>query len=51
MTNEIIMNKPTPIQKRVGPKLNIKHGCIDLSHGSGGRATAQLIEQLFFCSL
>ena len=50
MTNEIIMNKPTPIQKRVGPKLNIKHGCIDLSHGSGGRATAQLIEQLFFAA-
>lgn len=33
-----------------GPKLNIKHGCIDLSHGSGGRATAQLIDQLFFAA-
>ena len=31
-----------------GPKLNIKNGCIDLTHGSGGRASAQLIEQLFF---
>ncbi|RMX15129.1 hydrogenase expression/formation protein HypE [Legionella jordanis] len=30
-----------------GPKLNIKHGFIDLSHGSGGRAMAQLIEQIF----
>ena len=36
------------VKKLVGPKLNIKQGCIDLSHGSGGRATAQLIEQLFF---
>lgn len=35
------------IKKMVGPKLNFKHGCIDLSHGSGGRASAQLIEQLF----
>ena len=33
-----------------GPKLNIKTGCIDLSHGSGGRATARLIEQLFFAA-
>ena len=36
--------------KPSGPKLNIKRGCIDLSHGSGGRATAQLIEQLFFAA-
>lgn len=35
------------VKKLTGPKLNIKHGCIDLSHGSGGRATAQLINQLF----
>ncbi len=35
------------IKKSSGPKLNIKSGCIELSHGSGGRATAQLIEQLF----
>jgi hydrogenase expression/formation protein HypE len=27
--------------------LDIKHGRVDLSHGSGGRAMAQLIEQLF----
>ncbi|MCX7117346.1 MAG: hydrogenase expression/formation protein HypE [Legionellales bacterium] len=39
--------EPNSTKKSVGPKLNIKHGCIDLSHGSGGRATAQLIEQLF----
>lgn len=28
-------------------KLDIKHGCVDLSHGSGGRAMAQLISGLF----
>jgi hydrogenase expression/formation protein HypE len=27
--------------------LDLKHGRVDLSHGSGGRAMAQLIEQLF----
>jgi len=27
--------------------LDIKHGRVDLSHGAGGRAMAQLIEQLF----
>jgi hydrogenase expression/formation protein HypE len=27
--------------------LDVKHGHVDLSHGSGGRAMAQLIEQLF----
>ena len=30
-----------------GPKLNFKSGYIDLSQGSGGRAMAQLIDQLF----
>lgn len=34
-------------KKLTGPKLNIKNGHIDLSHGSGGRAMAQLIDQLF----
>ncbi len=29
------------------PKLDIKHGHINLSHGSGGRAMQDLIEQLF----
>jgi len=28
-------------------KLDLKHGRIDMSHGSGGRAMAQLVEQLF----
>lgn len=33
--------------KKIGPKLNFKTGTIDLTHGSGGRAMAQLIDQLF----
>ncbi|MGY3424524.1 hypothetical protein ACVWZW_004999 [Bradyrhizobium sp. F1.13.4] len=28
-------------------KLDIRNGCVDLSHGSGGRAMAQLISGLF----
>lgn len=27
--------------------IDVKHGIIDLTHGAGGRATAQLIEQVF----
>ena len=27
--------------------LDIKHGHVDMAHGSGGRAMAQLIEELF----
>ena len=45
-----IISEPNPTKEPVGPKLNIKNGCIDLSHGSGGRASAQLIEQLFACA-
>ena len=46
----IVIDEPNRIKKCSGPKLNIKTGCIDLSHGSGGRATARLIEQLFFAA-
>ncbi len=28
-------------------RLNIRDGVVDMTHGSGGRAMAQLIEQLF----
>lgn len=42
-----MMTEKTLIKKFSGPKLNIKQGKIDLTHGSGGRAMAQLIEQLF----
>lgn len=31
----------------LGRALDLKHGRIDLAHGSGGRAMAQLIEELF----
>jgi len=31
--------------------LDLKHGCVDLSHGSGGRAMAQLIAELFAAHL
>ena len=27
--------------------VDFKHGCVDLTHGGGGRAMAQLIEELF----
>ena len=30
--------------------LDIKHGCIDMGHGAGGRAAAQLIEELFLAA-
>ena len=47
---DIVISTPHTIKKSTGPKLNVKTGCIDLSHGSGGRAMAQLIEQLFFAA-
>lgn len=40
-------NVTLKINKYHGPRLDIKHGRIDLTHGSGGRAMAQLIDQLF----
>ena len=30
--------------------VDFKHGCVDLSHGSGGRAMAQLIDELFLAA-
>lgn len=44
---ELLQEKPAII-KSAGPKLNFKQGRVELSHGSGGRAMAQLIDQLFF---
>src|SRR3990167_11212017 len=41
------MTEAVAIKKLSGPKLNFKNGTIDLTHGSGGRAMAQLIDQLF----
>ena len=37
----------TEVKRGYVRPLDIKHGRIDLSHGSGGRAMAQLIEELF----
>ncbi len=39
------MNKP--VKSGYVRPLDLKHGRVDLTHGSGGRAMAQLIEQLF----
>lgn len=35
------------MEKRFPTRLNIRRGNIDMTHGSGGRAMAQLIEELF----
>ncbi len=35
-------------QKRFPVGLRIRNGVVDMTHGSGGRAMAQLIEELFF---
>ncbi len=32
-------------------KLDVKNGCVDLSHGAGGRAMAQLIAEIFHAAL
>jgi hydrogenase expression/formation protein HypE len=44
MTAAILTKKPR------GPKLNFKEGIINLTHGSGGRVMAQLIDQLFLAA-
>jgi len=43
------MTQPTGGKVKAGYQrpLDFKHGRVDLTHGSGGRAMAQLIEQLF----
>ena len=37
----------TPNPKRFPVRLNMRDGAVDMTHGSGGRAMAQLIEELF----
>ncbi len=37
--------------RRFPIRLDIKEGCVDMSHGSGGRAMAQLIDELFVKNL
>ena len=36
-----------PVRKDYVRPVDFKHGCVDLTHGGGGRAMAQLIEELF----
>lgn len=43
-----VKNTAKPAYSR---KLDLKHGCIEMTHGSGGRAMAQLIQQLFVTAL
>lgn len=50
MMNENVTDQLTVPKQLIGPKLNFKEGSINLTHGSGGRAMAQLIEQLFFAA-
>jgi hydrogenase expression/formation protein HypE len=35
------------VKKRLHRPLDFKHGRVDMNHGAGGRAMAQLIEELF----
>ncbi|MEJ2423855.1 MAG: hydrogenase expression/formation protein HypE [Candidatus Thiodiazotropha sp.] len=35
------------VNRRFGQRLNTRNGSVDMSHGSGGRAMAQLIDELF----
>lgn len=46
----IMIDIVNPTKRLLGPKLNIKRGCVELSHGSGGRAMAQLIDHLFLAA-
>ena len=41
---------PKPVKKNYIRPLDIKHGRIDMGHGAGGKAAAQLIEELFLAA-
>ena len=45
-----MMTETTLTRKTKAPKLNFKEGVINLTHGSGGRAMAQLIDQMFLAA-
>lgn len=45
-----MMTEPVISKKSRGLKLNFKEGIINLTHGSGGRVMAQLIDQLFLAA-
>jgi hydrogenase expression/formation protein HypE len=40
-----------PVKKNYIRPLDIRHGRIDMGHGAGGKASAQLIEELFLAAL
>ena len=37
----------SPVKPGYTRPLDVRHGRIDMSHGSGGRSMVQLIEQIF----
>ena len=41
------MGAPDRSRPRYAGQLDLRHGAVDMSHGSGGRAMAQLIDELF----
>ena len=41
----------SPVKKNYTRPLDIRHGRIDMGHGAGGKAAAQLIEELFVAAL
>ena len=47
MSDDVLKAGATTIRKGYVRPLDIKHGRVDMAHGSGGRAMAQLIEELF----
>ena len=44
------MSTSQPVKKNYLRPLDIKHGRIDMGHGAGGKAAAQLIEELFLAA-
>lgn len=45
------MSSGSPVKKGYVRPLDLKNGRIDMGHGAGGRASAQLIEELFVAAL
>ncbi len=41
------MSRPDRVKPGYSRTLDLKHGCVEMAHGSGGRAMAELIQQLF----
>jgi hydrogenase expression/formation protein HypE len=41
---------PKPVKKNYTRPLDIRHGRVDMGHGAGGKAAAQLIEEVFLAA-